>query len=128
MGFCKGNRWLGITTKLVDAEFLFISFWLMSLSFTFIIRNYDVHFDIEWSIRFYRWFPAKSKKISNKKEALTDEEKLKLAVDSLEKLSDEWLYWPASRQPVPKVKAYESRTINDIEKMAQDTIKLIKGR
>ena len=52
---------------------------------------------------------------------LLDEESKRLK-DALGKLSLGWLYWPAKRQPDPRVTMYESRTLDEIENMAKDAL------
>jgi hypothetical protein len=41
---------------------------------------------------------------------------------ALKKLGPGWLYWPAKRQPDPRVVMYESRTIDEVEKMANEAL------
>ena len=50
------------------------------------------------------------------------EQSLRVAVEALEKLGPKWLFWPAPRQPDPRVIMYESRTIKEVEDMAQEAL------
>lgn len=56
----------------------------------------------------------------------TLQKRLEVAVLALKKLSKGWLYWPANTQPDPRVMMYQSRTLDEIEKMATDTINFIE--
>lgn len=49
--------------------------------------------------------------------------KIKKLTESLEKLGPGWLYWPSKRQIEGQPTVFESRTIDEIEKMAQEAIK-----
>ncbi len=42
--------------------------------------------------------------------------------DALMKLRRGWLYWPAKHQPDPRVTMYQSRTLDEIEKMAKEAL------
>jgi len=50
------------------------------------------------------------------------ERSLAIAKEALEKIGPKWLYWPAPRQPDPRVIMYESRTIKELEDMAADAL------
>jgi|ERR1035437_927115 hypothetical protein len=58
--------------------------------------------------------------------SLRDTKYLQLMHTALSKLSKGWLYWPTNRQPDPRVTMYESRSLDEIEKMSKEVISIIK--
>ena len=58
---------------------------------------------------------------------MSEEDKLKDRIKVLEealgKLTLGWLYWPTKNQPDPRVTRYDSRTLDEIEKMAKEALK-----
>jgi hypothetical protein len=58
--------------------------------------------------------------------AVRDTECLRTLYCAVSKLSLGWLYWPAKRQPDVRITMYESKSLDEIEKMSVEAIAQFK--